>query len=147
MSSRKAVPMVEWMREYQTLLWWMAAVSMVILAVSLVLVPFLLIRIPSDYFAPGNDRDRPRSVRHSALKIAVRIGRNLLGCALLVAGLLMLVLPGQGLLTILVAAMLLDCPGKKRIEGWIVSRGPVLHAINWIRRRAGRPPLLPAVGE
>ncbi len=139
--------MVEWIRSYQTLRAWLAAASTVIFIVSLALVPFFVIRIPSDYFVPGKDCGHPRSDRHFVLRSIVRIGRNLLGFVLLVAGLLMLVLPGQGLLTILVAAMLLNFPGKRRFERWIVSRRPVLRAINWIRRRAGRPPLLSGVGE
>jgi hypothetical protein len=139
--------MIEWIRSYQALFAWLAVASTVIFVVSVVLVPFFIIRLPSDYFAPGKDQERLRAGRHFVLKSAVMIGRNILGCVLLVAGLLMLVLPGQGLLTILVAAMLLDFPGKKRFERWIVSRGPVLQAINWIRRRAGRPPLTPGVGE
>lgn len=139
--------MVEWIGSYQTLLAWLAAASTVIFIVSLALVPFFVIRIPPDYFVPEKNHERLRSDRHFVLRNIVRIGRNLLGFILLVAGFLMLVLPGQGLLTILVAAMLLNFPGKKRFERWVVSRGPVLRAINWIRRRAKRPPLIPDVRE
>ena len=54
----------------------------------------------------------------------------------------MLVLPGQGILTIIVGLVLMDFPGKYGAERWAVSRGPVLPAINWIRAKAGKPNLI-----
>ena len=54
----------------------------------------------------------------------------------------MLVLPGQGLLTLLVGFLLVDAPGKYRLERWLVSRKAVLRPINWLRRRKGRQPLI-----
>lgn len=68
--------------------------------------------------------------------------KNLLGYALVMAGIAMLVLPGQGMLTILVGILFLDFPGKYWFERWVVARSPVLQSINWLRRRAGHPPLL-----
>jgi hypothetical protein len=68
--------------------------------------------------------------------------KNTLGGCLLVAGIFMLVLPGQGILTILAALALLDFPGKRKLEMSILHRPAVLKSINWLRRRAGREPLL-----
>jgi len=45
------------------------------------------------------------------------------------------------LLTILIAAMLLDYPGKRRLQQWVVTRKGVSSSIDWMRRKAGRPPL------
>jgi len=59
--------------------------------------------------------------------------------ASLVAGIAMLVLPGQGVLTIVIGIMLLDFPGKYRFERSLAARRPVLRSINWLRRRANRP--------
>jgi hypothetical protein len=53
----------------------------------------------------------------------------------------MLVLPGQGVLTILAGITLLNYPGKRRLELWLVRRPAIHRAIDWIRRRAGRAPL------
>jgi hypothetical protein len=58
-----------------------------------------------------------------------------------VAGLVMLVVPGQGLLTLAVGLMLMDFPGKFRLERWLATRGPVWRSLNWLRKRARRPPL------
>jgi len=54
----------------------------------------------------------------------------------------MLVLPGQGLLTILFGIALLDFPGKYRLERRIVSYPKVLNSINWIRKKANKKPLV-----
>jgi hypothetical protein len=67
--------------------------------------------------------------------------KNLVGVALLLAGLVMLVTPGQGLLTIVVGLTLLSFPGKARLERWIATRPAVWRAINWMRQRAGRDTL------
>jgi len=53
----------------------------------------------------------------------------------------MLVLPGQGLLTMFISLMLLDFPGKRRLEQSIVRRPIILRSINWLRERHHRPPL------
>jgi hypothetical protein len=68
--------------------------------------------------------------------------KNLVGIVFLLAGLAMLVLPGQGALTIVVGLTLLDLPGKRGMALKIVRQRHVLVAINWIRSRARRPPLI-----
>ena len=69
------------------------------------------------------------------------IGKNVLGAVLMIAGVAMLVLPGQGLLTMVLGFLLIDFPGKYRLERWLVARPMVHRPLNWIRRRAGREPL------
>jgi hypothetical protein len=54
----------------------------------------------------------------------------------------MLVLPGQGLLTMLIGISLMDFPGKRAIERSIIGRPLILKSINRIRQRFGRPPLM-----
>lgn len=108
---------------------------------SLIFIPLAVVRIPPDYFAHST---RPPGLgidRHPVVRAAHRLGKNALGLAFIVMGVAMLVLPGQGLLTILIGVLLLDFPGKYRFEKWLVSRPGLLRAINWLRRRARRPPL------
>ena len=50
--------------------------------------------------------------------------------------------PGQGLLTILLGVMLLDFPGKRRLELKIVSRPSVLKTVNSLRSKFGKPKLV-----
>lgn len=66
----------------------------------------------------------------------------MLAVGFLLFGALMLVLPGQGILTILISITLLDFHGKFRLQRWVVSRPGVLDSINWLRKRRGRDPLI-----
>lgn len=119
---------------------WLVALSLVLFVGTLLLVPVLIVRLPADYFrAASAPSDAPS--RHPLLRALEWVVRNLVGAVLLLAGVAMLVLPGQGLLTILVSLMILDFPGKYQLERWLIERPGVLRAANWIRARKGRPPL------
>jgi hypothetical protein len=121
----------------------LTSVSLVLALVSLILLPILIVNMPSDYFLAARRRRRnATSVRRWYV-----ILRNVLAMVLLVAGIIMLFVPGQGLLTVLAAIALSDLPGKYRIERWIVLRPGILRAINWVRKRYHKPPVkCPPVG-
>lgn len=122
------------------LLGWATGLSLVALIATAVGVPWVVARLPSDYFNRRRRAAWRRSVRHPMFALAVGIGKNLLGSMLLLLGLVMLVTPGQGLLTVLIGLLLLNFPGKYRLERWLVRRPGVLRALNWLRRRRGQPP-------
>jgi len=69
--------------------------------------------------------------------------KNILGFVLLLAGIILALplVPGPGILTILLGLALLDLPGKRRLERWIVARPTVFSALNKLRVKHGRPPL------
>jgi len=134
--------MVQWIQSHETILWCMASISVVTFVSTLMVVPLLVVKIPSDYFAHGKRTGTPWADRHVAVRWILVLAKNLLGYILIAAGILMLVLPGQGMLTIVIGIMLLNFPGKYKLERWIVSRRPVLQSINWARRRAGKDPLV-----
>jgi hypothetical protein len=130
-----------WFAEHGTLVAWLGWGSLALFLGSLIAVPWLVARIPADYFVERH-RPRPAWARRSvAAFLAVRVLRNTAGVVLLVLGIALLVLPGQGLLTIVVAILLLDVPGKRRLVLRLVRRPGVSRALNWIRRRAGVEPL------
>ena len=111
----------------------------------LVALPWLVARIPADYFV-GDRPPPPRSLRtgqprHPASVWATRCLRNAAGLVLIAAGVAMLVLPGQGVLTILAGLMLTDLPGKRRLERSVVRRPLVLRGLNALRRRRRVEPL------
>ena len=133
--------MLDWIQISPTLAGWVFSISMLMFVGSLVLLPVLAARIRSDYFVRRIPPAESWLGRHPAIWVAFYALKNLLGFVLLLAGIAMLVLPGQGLLTILVALTLLNFPGKHRLELRIVRLPRVLRAINWMRARAGRPPL------
>lgn len=133
---------IEWFAEHELVTWWMFVLSLILFLGSVVAMPLVLARMRADYFVHRDPPDTSWIGRHGLVRVVVLICKNLLGAVLVLAGLAMLVLPGQGLLTILVGVSLLDFPGKRRLELRIVERPRVLAAINWIRARAGSAPLI-----
>lgn len=112
--------------------------SVVMVVLGLVLANILVVRMPADWFLREPRARHP----HGVVQVAVLVARNLLGAVLLLLGVAMLIGPGQGFLMILLAIGVLDFPGKRRFELLIVRRKPIHRAIDWMRRRAGKPPLL-----
>ncbi|MBE0558808.1 MAG: hypothetical protein IH628_16395 [Proteobacteria bacterium] len=134
--------MLESIRAHETAIMWLAGVSVVAFIATLIAVPWLIVRIPSDYFAHGRRPRKQWADSHPLVRGALLTGKNLLGYLLIVAGIAMLVLPGQGILTMLLGFILVDIPGKYRFERWLVARPLVLRSINRLRRRTGHDPLI-----
>lgn len=118
-------------------------ISLATFAVSLAVAALVLVKLPATYFHASHGREFWVE-RHPALRWAGLVAKNLCGLLLVVLGILMSLpgVPGQGILTILLGIMLLDFPGKRRLEYWIVSRPRVLRGINNLRGRFSRPPLI-----
>jgi hypothetical protein len=130
-----------WMREYQGLLEWLGGVSVLMFLVTLVVFPLVVIYLPEDYFFRDRRDPAHQTRRHPAVWLALTVLKNILGGLLILAGVAMLVLPGQGLLTILIGVTLVNFPGKYTLERRIVGRPAVSRTLNRIRAGAGRPPL------
>ncbi len=120
----------------------LAAVSALMFVGSLLVIPLVAARIPADYFCAHRRGRTGWRTRRPVLRLCVLVLKNILGLALFLAGVLMLFLPGQGLLAIFLGIMLMDFPGKYRLERYIISRGPVLRGINWLRTRSRVAPLV-----
>jgi hypothetical protein len=112
--------------------------SVAVLVLGMLLAPVVVVRLPADYFvhrpAHGPSRSGPAH-------IALYWLRNLLGFVVVLAGVLMLVLPGQGVLTILAGLSLLDFPGKRELQLKLVRIPQIHRTLDRIRERAGKPPL------
>lgn len=132
------MPLADWLNEHEALAWWLAAGSVAMFAAGIVLVPLLVARMPADYFTRKEPPPESFRAAHPVIRYAARFLKNVLGAALLLAGILMLALPGQGVLSILLGLSLLGFPGKRRLELWILRRPAVLAAVQWLRAKAGR---------
>jgi hypothetical protein len=110
---------------------------------STVVVAWLLIRLPATYFCNAYLRDTWGD-RHPVLRWMGLLLKNLVGAVLVVLGGIMSlpVIPGPGLLVLVLGVVLLDFRGKRRLEQWLVRRATVLSAMNRLRQRYGKPPLV-----
>ena len=121
---------------------WAIAGYVLLAAVSLALFVAIVVLMPARYFVEDGTgwlARQPPLRRWLAI-----IGKNLAGLLLIALGVILSLpgIPGQGLLTILIGAMLLDIPGKRRFARWIVHYPRMLHSVNRLRGWFGRPPLI-----
>ena len=133
-------PVLTWLASNRTLTTVLGGLSVLTFIGTLVVIPVLVARLPADYFAADRPPPAVPWVRHPVVRRFMRLLKNLAGVVFIAAGVAMLVLPGQGLLTILIGLTLIDFPGKRSLERRLVMQPTVLRAVNWLRKRAARPP-------
>jgi hypothetical protein len=109
----------------------MCLVSAALIAATLVATPRLIRRLPEDYLV----RDPPKRPWPTRLAI------NACALAVIALGVAMLILPGPGIVTVLIGVALLDLPVRRRALAWIVRRPKVERLVQTLRARGGQPPL------
>ena len=140
--------MIDWITEKWTALAWgdigiAVLLFLVSLAISFGALALVMVKIPAEYFSETYKRefltDRPFLVRWGAV-----IAKNILGVFLICLGILLSLpgVPGQGVLTILLGLIMVDIPGKRPLEAKIIQRPTVLAAINKLRAKYDKPPLI-----
>jgi hypothetical protein len=118
---------------------WLVGVSIVSLVLVAIAVPIVVVALPANYFAQRERTPALLWARHPLLRLPLLVLKNAIALILIVIGVALLFLPGQGLLTIVVGVLLLDFPGKYHFERWLIYRPRTLHLFNRIRERAGKP--------
>ena len=131
--------MVKALAAYQDILFWISGLSLFFFFFSLAAVPWLAARIPENYFK--NLASGGRGIHGDVQSLPIKVLRNLAGIFLIAMGVIMLFIPGQGILTILFGLMLVDFPGKTSAVIYLVRKKGVQKAINWLREKKGVPPL------
>lgn len=135
------VHITEWIQLHQHTVEWLGALSILTFIGTLIVVPLLVIRMSDDYFMIENPRNHLFCRHHPVIRYTCLFMKNILGVLFLLAGLAMLFLPGQGLITVLIGVMLMDFPRKRVLELSIIRQESILRSINWMRAKASRPPL------
>jgi hypothetical protein len=130
---------IDYIQEYAV---WIFIISLLSLIIGFISMPMLVVRIPVDYFSHHKRHRMSNSSRHPLTRLAIVSLKNLLGAMLLIAGFVMLFTPGQGLLSILFGLMIMNYPGKYRLECWIINRPLIFSTVNTMREKQGQPPLL-----
>ncbi|WP_027369606.1 hypothetical protein [Desulfovermiculus halophilus] len=134
---------LSWLEPFLPWILALASVSLLLFAASLLIIPWLIIRLPAAYFHPETRRPLRRTSAYPKLSFLLTLLKNMIGVLCIAAGLAMLLLPGQGLITILIGITFTNFPGKFRLEQSLARRRSILRAMNWIRNKAHRPPLVP----
>ena len=125
----------DWISDNYRVIQWVGLVSVLLFFLSLFILRYVIVRLPDDYFVI----DSPASNKHSGnlIDLALRVAKNLFGFLLIICGIILLVIPGQGLVTIVLGAWIIDLPWIIKIKRKFVYSRLVKRALNWIRSKNG----------
>ena len=124
---------------YKSLIFLLTVISFVIFIFSLLSIKWLVSLIPSDYFV--NKKPSKFKSKYPLVWLISMIIKNLIGYVLIIGGIIMLLLPGQGLFTIFIGLMMSNYPGKYFIERKLIAIPSILRTINWLRKKSNQNPL------
>ncbi len=131
--------MMEDFTAYQGVILWISGGSVLVFVLSLMAVPWMVARIPEDYFVTGKNLDS--FGKNSMVRPVVWVIKNILGLVLFIMGLVMVFIPGQGLLTMLLGVVLMEFPGKHKLVCFFASKKTIQNGLNWIRKKKHVVPL------
>lgn len=133
--------LIGWVGDHQVIFQSLGLASLALFVISLVVFPLVVAHLPADYFVRDKRDPAHQMRRHPVVWVFLTVVKNIFGFVLILAGIAMLVLPGQGILTILMGVALANFPGKFTLERRLVRHPSVGRALNRIRRLAGKIPL------
>ena len=132
--------MLSFLKEYSLLFEWLGVFSLLTFIGSLIAVPWIVGKLPVDYFILHRKRVAERHEQHPLAAKIIFVSRNLIGFVFFLAGVVMLVLPGQGIITILIGISFMDFPRKHAVVDYFICRPKVIKLLNWIRKKEKKPP-------
>ena len=127
--------------QYGSILTWLGIISTCTFFLSLLIIPWIVYKLDSKFFIHLHEHKK-REDEHPVIFILLKGLRYFLGTALLLAGILMIFLPGQGILTIILGLSLLDFPGKRALIDGILKFPSIQKVLNWIRAKGHKEPFL-----
>lgn len=113
-------------------------ISLALSVVGIVMVLMMILWMPEDHFVT---QKKLSAHAPPAWRVAWLCFRYTLGLALLGLGVIMIITPGPGLISILLGLSLMDLPGKQQLLRRGLRLKSVRGSLNWIRRKFDKPPL------
>lgn len=132
--------LLTWLEAHETLIGWMGLMSLIMFVGTLIAIPLIVIALPSDFLVREDEKIGRQLL--NVWYIPYWILKNMFGAVLVIAGVAMLVLPGQGLLTILIGLGLITFPGKRLLIHRILGSRRVVSIINSLRTKFGKEPVV-----
>ncbi len=136
----------QWLAQFwESLTWYKIAWGLLFTVITIIasygLIVIGMIKIPADYFSSTYVREI-NSDKHFSIRWAAFLVKNTIGFLLLIAGIIMIFTPGPGVPTILLGLIMMDIPGKRPLEAKLINRPMVLSAVNDLRAKYNKPPLI-----
>lgn len=129
-------------KEHEVILGIIGGISVLLFFASILSLPFLVSLIPVDYFQNPEPYKTYRSFKHPVIRILIISAKNIAGWSLIFAGILMLLLPGQGLIALSMGVALINFPGKRKVVCKLIGNQRIFRSINWLREKRNKKPLL-----
>lgn len=136
----------DWILQFwESLTWgriaWGLLFTVITIIASYGLIVIGMIKIPADYFSSTYVKEIKHD-KHFTLRWSAFIIKNIVGFLLIIAGIIMIFTPGPGVPTILLGLVMMDIPGKRPLEAKLIQRPLVLSAVNELRAKYNKPPLI-----
>ncbi len=116
--------------------------SIILFFATLALILLIIWWLPADYFINDKSMLLANKIQNPLLYKILQILKNIIGAILIILGVIMLILPGQGVLTILIGLILVDFPGKKHLLQKLVAKESVQKSLNYLRKKMKREPFI-----
>ncbi len=129
--------LANWLAQHSGTLTVVAALSFVLLLASLLATPWVLAKLPENYFVLP-----PKQTPNSAGRVLLSAVKTLLGLLMIITGIIMFITPGPGLVCLVLGIILCDFPGKQTLLKRLVRQPNVFSTLNWVRAKASKPPFL-----
>lgn len=126
-----------WMTQYSSEIALIGLFSFLLLAASLLATPWILAKLPSDYFATT-----PTASQRSVTRLLLSTVKTILGLLMILTGFIMMITPGPGLVCLVLGMALVEIPGKHLVLQKLVSRPSVFSTLNWLRKKADKTPFI-----
>ena len=125
----------DWLYSHTTFIIVVSIISVVLVTLLFAALLITILRLPVDFFLK---EERSFVFKRKniplILYIIILILKNILGIILAIFGLIMILLPGQGIMTIFVAVIFIDFPGKWKMIKYFSRRKKIMQGLNWVRR-------------
>ena len=126
----------KWLASYSSILIGIGSLSLLIFIFSIIGLGWFISQIPEDYFIHEKRQADNWDKYSSEIRVVIIIAKNVIGIVMLISGLLLLILPGQGILTMIIGILLIDYPGKFKLEQKIISIPSIFRGLNWFRAKS-----------
>lgn len=133
-------PLSTWLAQHSGAIAAIGLISFLLLVASILATPWVLAKLPANYFS------KPPSIKPLSVgRLIVSVLKTILGIIMIFAGMVMMVTPGPGLVCLVLGLVLCEFPGKHSLLRHVIRQPIVFSTLNWLRKKASKPPfLLPA---
>lgn len=128
------------LQQYPLYLELIGLVSILTFIGSLVAIPWIISLLPANYFIRHRQVVAKRHELHPVIARITFVSRNIVGFGFFLAGVAMLVLPGQGIIAMVIGISFMDFPKKQQLVDRMVRHPRVVKLLNWVRQKVKKPP-------